>query len=668
MQAQNDPRPDPLKSTPGNPVYDYAVPPAGTIIVPAHGYALLENYNANGKTAATGDATSRPPSAQFMTGSPATTPAQTGIWYGPLGASSPNTCDVYVPGLQLLIQGTTGATYTKTAPPTSPGGEFVLLRPRRSDGAFTSSSDPLNTFTEGSSIAPNLYDLVPVDSYDFTGLQVVASGPSTAWSYVRIKGAAQTTWFKQVYPGRYTVTALQREANTGTDQEPAATWIGPSTATPLFGQDATTACYTNNFPPIQVYNLLAPGNTSGFSSHWPNPLLYPALSGANGQTVAITNTNGSGPQQWPFGTFARNGDLLDVPYIGAYQISLANEAPEPSDFVELNSLPKDCSFADATYSDSGDSADQKLENIGRFCPIQARPTPTAGWTQPDYYAWTRNLYAYLTVQSPSDAQMPNFDPNINDVVNYNDATPAPVPNIYKYPAAAPPPTPAPSQVLVADATAPDQSSQANVGVEGLVNINTASWKVLSMLPMVTKNEDTGYVAHNESLAKAIVSWRIAHGPFTSIYDLNSVIDYYSTGAYVASSTTGFQNAEGHLAIANGGGASGVSSLNGLLSPPDPLFPSATGTPGTASGVAEDYQSDFAMLSRISNLITTRSDTFTVYIEVQGWQNVGVTNPSNPSQSLAQPMITRRYAFIVDRSAINGDPNSRFLKTVTVPND
>jgi hypothetical protein len=223
-------------------------------------------------------------------------------------------------------------------------------------------------------------------------------------------------------------------------------------------------------------------------------------------------------------------------------------------------------------------------------------------------------------------------------------------------------------VLVADATAPDQSSPANVGVEGLVNINTASWKVLSMLPMVTKNEDTGYVAHNESLAKAIVSWRIAHGPFTSIYDLNSVIDYYSTGAYVASSTTGFQNAEGHLAIANGGGASGVSSLNGLLSPPDPLFPSATGTPGTASGVAEDYQSDFAMLSRISNLITTRSDTFTVYIEVQGWQNVGVTNPSNPSQSLAQPMITRRYAFIVDRSAINGDPNSRFLKTVTVPND
>ena len=34
----------------------------------------------------------------------------------------------------------------------------------------------------------------------------------------------------------------------------------------------------------------------------------------------------------------------------------------------------------------------------------------------------------------------------------------------------------------------------------------------------------------------------------------------------------------------------------------------------------------------------------------------------------QPMVTRRYAFIVDRSAINGDPNSRFLKTLTVPND
>jgi hypothetical protein len=77
-------------------------------------------------------------------------------------------------------------------------------------------------------------------------------------------------------------------------------------------------------------------------------------------------------------------------------------------------------------------------------------------------------------------------------------------------------------------------------------------------------------------------------------------------------------------------------------------------------VDEDYQQDCLTLTRISNLITTRSDTFTIYIELQGWQNVGSAN--------AQPMITRRYAYIVDRSAINGDPGSRFLKTLTVPNN
>jgi hypothetical protein len=86
--------------------------------------------------------------------------------------------------------------------------------------------------------------------------------------------------------------------------------------------------------------------------------------------------------------------------------------------------------------------------------------------------------------------------------------------------------------------------------------------------------------------------------------------------------------------------------------------------GIASGLTEDYQSDFAVLTRISNLITTRSDTFTVYVVLQGWQNVGSTTPGISPQ----PMVTRRFAYIVDRSQINSDPSTRFLKTLTVPND
>jgi len=109
-----------------------------------------------------------------------------------------------------------------------------------------------------------------------------------------------------------------------------------------------------------------------------------------------------------------------------------------------------------------------------------------------------------------------------------------------------------------------------------------------------------------------------------------------------------------------------SSALGLLSPADSGFGTSGPNGNSPLGNEEDYQADCLTLTRISNLITTRSDTFTIYIELQGWQNVGITNSSGAN--IAQPMVTRRYAFIVDRSAINGDPGSRFLKTLTVPNN
>ena len=60
---------------------------------------------------------------------------------------------------------------------------------------------------------------------------------------------------------------------------------------------------------------------------------------------------------------------------------------------------------------------------------------------------------------------------------------------------------------------------------------------------------------------------------------------------------------------------------------------------------------------LSNLITTRSDTFTVYVVVQGWRNAGTTS--------AYPVITRRAAFIVDRNSVT--PLSKTVRTETVPN-
>ena len=372
FQAQNDPRPF---APPGT------IPPPGTIIILPHGYALLENYNANG-TPGLGDAQGRPFSSGIGTGTTrgTTTPQPTGVFLGPTPAT-PTVCDVYVPGLQLVIKGATGATMA--AGGISTGGELVLLRPRRCDASYTKCSDPLNTFDEGSAAAPNLYDLVPVDSFDFTGLQL--NNPAQAWSYVRVKGdaTAPTTWFKQIYPGRYFInsTLPQNPRNTGTDSENIAptgvTWKNINT-TPAFGLNVLpgASSHTNNFPPIQVYNAFSETIGTGTAqTHWPNPLSFPTVPSTNTQVVTVANS--SNPAIAPNGTFARNGDLLDVPYIGAYRVTLATSGIAPVNFLELNALPMDCSFADATYPDA-DIADQNLENIGRFCPIYARAVPPVG--------------------------------------------------------------------------------------------------------------------------------------------------------------------------------------------------------------------------------------------------------------------------------------------------
>ena len=649
--AQNDPRKNPLTGK-----YDSQPPPGGTIVLPAHGYALLENYNpAAHEMVGSGDAMGRPASAGFVLKDG--TVRQTGIWLGP-DESNPNTCDVYVPGLQLVIAGSSGSTMTVPRDG-SPGGELVLLRPRRCDGILTASDDPLNTFDEGTPTKPNLYDFVPVDSFDFTGLALGDTAHGDAWSYIRIKGGPETpsTWFKQFYPGRYFTQPAPAPREANTDDQKVSSSATDSiawkiNAAPKFGRDVLPAdsMYPNNFPPIQIYNTYyASLGTNPIPGHWPNPLSYLVVPPTTVLDVALSDS--PYVPQYPYGTFARNGDLLDIPFVGAYRITLASMGnPKPGDaswsFLELNSLPRDCSLADAGYADT-DRAYQNSENIGRFCPISARASAPG---DPDYYKWAANLFSYLTVQSPADAALPSFDPNINDVTYLhlpNDpAEPVYLP-VYKYP----PPWDdstfqPPAMVLTADPTASDQTDQGNVGVEGLININTASWKVLSMLPMITASEDlANWKADNDALAKAIVSYRTMR-PLVSIFDLNSV--------------PGFQDGAGHLAIGNGGASDGVTTANGLLSPPDPSFPSATTKrPFICSGLGEDYQSDFAMLTRISNLITTRSDTFTAYVEIQGWQNAGASS--------ARPMVTRRYAFIVDRSGINSDPNSRFPKTCTVAN-
>jgi hypothetical protein len=68
------------------------------------------------------------------------------------------------------------------------------------------------------------------------------------------------------------------------------------------------------------------------------------------------------------------------------------------------------------------------------------------------------------------------------------------------------------------------------------------------------------------------------------------------------------------------------------------YPSATPYVPTT-----DFQEQNLALARVSNLITTRSDSYTVYVLVQGWANAGTAG--------AKLVVQRRAAFIVDRSGM-----------------
>ena len=72
----------------------------------------------------------------------------------------------------------------------------------------------------------------------------------------------------------------------------------------------------------------------------------------------------------------------------------------------------------------------------------------------------------------------------------------------------------------------------------------------------------------------------------------------------------------------------------------------------------DFQDRFVMLNNISNLITTRSDTFTCYVLLQGWRNVGTGNPTL--------VVQRRIAFLLDRT--NVTPSNNQPNVLKIPSD
>ena len=375
-------------------------------VVPANGYLVLENFAA---VAPPGGGTALPPATYR--------PASTGM---PPGGAMPNpviggTVPVrnfaYLPNLHKVID-----------------KEMVLLRPL---GAV--STPPPTVTINGDPYPCILYaatpaesgagvDMVPLDSFDFTGLPnrdvlVTPAYPppitkAYAWHYARPTGPTKPWRF--VYPGRYDASQslnvallVPRPRHQGTFE---AGFAGPDD----LGWDTTAGAAPRNEDPWDPTLPIPPGvqvHPQPFPSFVETPTYGTPLPNAtygldNEHTIQLSTSldayagaagpfapAGAAPYQYPFGGFARDGDVLNVPFIGSYRIKLTHwrawprsrmgqrdsavvdQVSEPSAYntvLELNAITMDSAMAEDTdpdnYPRAGDSEITRTEQIGRFAP------------------------------------------------------------------------------------------------------------------------------------------------------------------------------------------------------------------------------------------------------------------------------------------------------------
>jgi hypothetical protein len=522
----------------------------------------------------------------------------------PAGFAQPANCQ-RVPGLATAI-----------------GQELVILKPRRFDGT-PSQTGTSTTSGEAFDEIDNPCDLVPVDQIDMTGTDAVASG--TDLYYRRAADGTLSTasgsnyGWNFTWPGRY--NAYSKHNPVGPKNAPV--YVPAFSGQYSFAQPIVIGPPPQNTGTVNPDFTRLPGGAFDATARTPLAPTYPTITlRLDSPSMPSPHAIAATDNQFPFGGFARNGDLLQVPFIGAYRITPCGQSPLTG-FVELNSVTMDSALADDQTLPLGGSklssqtatdalTDPFSQQLGRFCPVGNSLSSTLDFgTDPTrwHYHWTRKLFDYVTVQAPHDDYCPNVDPTFQD-----ESVRPPIPSRYQ-PSA--PVTPIANSIHATPNDTLGGHSEDTTGVEGLININTAGWKVLSMIPWVPRGtdhiSDTGGSADgvddNINLARAIVAYRNTHGPFGSIVDLYSV--------------PVFRLENDRLLTAND---QNVKLLN-----------------VSSDGVRYDFADRFLLLNRVSNLITTRSDTFTCYLLLQGWRNAG--------SSAATLAVERRAAFVADRNGV-----------------
>jgi hypothetical protein len=195
----------------------------------------------------------------------------------------------------------------------------------------------------------------------------------------------------------------------------------------------------------------------------------------------------------------------------------------------------------------------------------------------------------------------------------------------------------------------DEGDGSEWKVPGRININTAPWYVLAQLPWVTHP-----FTADPSIAKAIVAYRDKVPLLDGVGNL--VADYGNRTAATGSSLP-LREELGFASI--GELATVVNTFDAPASVPNyrnfsmryhidgidlPGFPDLTTAddnppytvPDPCDEVIDDFEERDVIFSRISNLVTVRSDVFTAYILVR----IGADGPQ------------KRVVAILDRSGVN----------------
>jgi hypothetical protein len=194
---------------------------------------------------------------------------------------------------------------------------------------------------------------------------------------------------------------------------------------------------------------------------------------------------------------------------------------------------------------------------------------------------------------------------------------------------------------------PTDDYEKTVGVNGLININTAPFRVLAQIPWVVNQDAVAMRTTNEAIARQIVIYRDindgtnaqnphGHGPFKNIFELYNV-------PVVRGIVSGIIGTD-------------PDDSDGDITPPN-------SSGGGLDGVKGDFEDQFLFVTRVSNLITTRSDSFTCYLLVQGWRNTG-TSGTIAGRDAPELVAERRMGFIMDRSGVT--PMKTGVKTVLFP--